>query len=209
MICLLAETSRAEDKRGEEKRGEGNAASLSVSNLSNLLLYLVSLYNSFTVSHSLSLTLFTLSLSHSLSPSFFLSLTLSLFLSLFLRQGAEADGKMSNNIQKLQRFRQFYVMVAAYIYFTRIVVFLLAATIPFYYLWLGQMSTELATLIFFVVTGYKFRPAIDNPYLPARSEEAESGEYGLDEEEETIMLAQVPGPPRAVQMQTPRQSRVE
>jgi Lung seven transmembrane receptor len=95
-------------------------------------------------------------------------------------------------------------MVAAYIYFTRIVVFLLAATIPFYYLWLGQMSTELATLIFFVVTGYKFRPAIDNPYLPVRSEGAESGEYGL-EEEETVMLAPAPGPPKAVEMQASRQ----
>jgi hypothetical protein len=57
-------------------------------------------------------------------------------------------------------------MVVAYIYFTRIVVFLLAATIPFYLLWLGAMFTELATLLFFVVTGFKFRPAIDNPYLP-------------------------------------------
>jgi Lung seven transmembrane receptor len=157
---------------------------------SNLLVHLISLHNSIPLS---------------LSPS------ISIYLSTFIcpRQGAEADGKMSNNLQKLQRFRQFYVMVAAYIYFTRIVVFLLAATIPFYYLWLGQMSTELATLIFFVVTGYKFRPAIDNPYLPVRSEGAESGEYGLDEEEETIMLAPVPGPPRAVEMQATRQSRIQ
>ena len=101
-------------------------------------------------------------------------------------------------------------MVAAYIYFTRIVVFLLAATIPFYYLWLGQMSTELATLIFFVVTGYKFRPAIDNPYLPVRSEGAESGEYGLDDQdEETVMFDAAPGPgpgpaQRAVEMQSSR-----
>lgn len=68
----------------------------------------------------------------------------------------------------------------AYIYFTRIVVFLLAATIPFYLLWLGAMFTELATLLFFVVTGYKFKPAKDNPYLPVRAEDTEGGEYGLE-----------------------------
>jgi uncharacterized membrane protein YgcG len=94
---------------------------------------------------------------------------------------AEADGKAQHNLQKLQLFRQFYVMVVAYIYFTRIVVFLLAATIPFYLLWLGDMFTELATLLFFVVTGYKFKPARDNPYLPVSAEGDEGGEYGLDD----------------------------
>ena len=74
----------------------------------------------------------------------------------------------------------------AYIYFTRIVVFLLAATIPFYLLWLGAMFTELATLLFFVVTGYKFKPAKDNPYLPVRAEDAEGGEYGLDDGDQGV-----------------------
>jgi hypothetical protein len=88
-----------------------------------------------------------------------------------LRQAAEADGKAHHNLQKLQLFRQFYIMVVCYIYFTRIIVFLLAATIPFYLLWIGAFFTELATLIFYVVTGYKFKPAVDNPYLPVRSDE--------------------------------------
>lgn len=30
--------------------------------------------------------------------------------------------------------------------------------------WL-QLLDEMATLLFFVLTGYKFRPASDNPYL--------------------------------------------
>eukprot|EP01041_Mallomonas_annulata_P005494 gene5494-11063_t len=97
-----------------------------------------------------------------------------------LRQAAEADGKAQSNLAKLQLFRQFYVMVVAYIYFTRIIVFLLAATIPFHLLWLGPLFTELATLVFFVVTGFKFRPAPDNPYFPVRSEDGDGdGEYGL------------------------------
>jgi hypothetical protein len=75
------------------------------------------------------------------------------------------------NLAKLQLFRQFYVMVVAYIYFTRFVVFLLEATIPFYLLWLGALFTELATFAFYVITGYKFRPAPDNPYLPLSTDE--------------------------------------
>ena len=82
-----------------------------------------------------------------------------------LRQAAEVDGKAQVNLHKLQLFRQFYVMVVAYIYFTRIVVFLLEATIPFYMLWLGPSFSELATFAFYIFTGYKFRPALDNPYL--------------------------------------------
>jgi hypothetical protein len=74
-------------------------------------------------------------------------------------------------------------MVIIYIYFTRIAVFLLSATIPFYLLWLGPFSTELATFLFFVITGYKFRPAIDNPYLAVRTEDDEGEEYGLKDEE--------------------------
>ncbi len=32
-------------------------------------------------------------------------------------------------------------------------------------------------------TGFKFRPAVDNPYLPVRSEDLEGAEYGLDDDE--------------------------
>ena len=104
---------------------------------------------------------------------------------------AEVDGKAHNSLVKLRLFREFYVMVVVYIYFTRIVVYLIASTIPFYLLWLGPMSTEIATLLFFTITGFKFRPAPDNPYLPVHSEDQEGAEYGLedDNEAEGIELA--------------------
>lgn len=98
----------------------------------------------------------------------------------FCRLAAEVDGKAQNSLVKLTLFREFYVMVVVYIYFTRIVVFLLAATIPYYLLWLGPCATETATLLFFVVTGYKFRPSLDNPYLPVSTEGLEGDEYGLE-----------------------------
>jgi hypothetical protein len=108
------------------------------------------------------------------------------------RQAAEVDGKAHNSLQKLQLFRQFYVMVVVYVYFTRIVVYVLAATVPFYYLWLGPLATETATLLFFSITGFKFRPAVDNPYLPVRSEDAEGLEYGLEEGDEAGVQLQMP-----------------
>ena len=102
------------------------------------------------------------------------------------RLAAEVDGKAQNSLVKLTLFREFYVMVVVYIYFTRIVVFLLAATIPYDLLWLGPCATETATLLFFVVTGYKFRPSLDNPYLPVSTEGLEGDEYGLEGDDNDI-----------------------
>mmetsp|Transcript_5156 Transcript_5156/g.11383 ORF Transcript_5156/g.11383 Transcript_5156/m.11383 type:complete len:151 (-) Transcript_5156:224-676(-) len=105
-----------------------------------------------------------------------------------LRQAAAADGKAAHNIMKLTLFRQFYIMVVTYIYFTRIIVFLLAATMPYDWMWLRFVFTELATLSFYVVTGYKFKPAEDNPYLKVELEDPdELEEFGLDEEGELEM----------------------
>ncbi len=101
--------------------------------------------------------------------------------SVAIRLAAEVDGKAHNSLVKLQLFRQFYVMVVIYIYFTRIVVFLISSTIAFNNLWLGEFSAEAVTFLFYVITGYKFRPAVDNPYLLVRTEDLEGQEYGLDE----------------------------
>ena len=82
-----------------------------------------------------------------------------------LQQASQTDGKAAINLEKLKIFRHFYIMVVCYIYFTRIIILLLEFTVPFRYKWLGQFLVEMATLFFFVMTGYKFRPASNNPYL--------------------------------------------
>lgn len=41
----------------------------------------------------------------------------------------------------------------------------LQITVPFQYEWLDEMFHEMATYVFFVLTGYKFRPASANPYF--------------------------------------------
>ncbi|XP_041369140.1 protein GPR107-like isoform X3 [Gigantopelta aegis] len=87
-----------------------------------------------------------------------------------LQEASATDGKAAINLNKLKLFRQFYILVVSFIYFTRIVVYLLKIALPFRYEWLTEMSRELAVLVFFLVTGYKFRPASDNPYLQVPQE---------------------------------------
>lgn len=82
-----------------------------------------------------------------------------------LREASQIDGKVARNLQKLKLFRQFYLIVVSYIYFTRIIIFLLDATLPFKLVWMGEMFSELAALSFFSIVGYKFRPSEDNPYF--------------------------------------------
>ncbi|KAF9791492.1 hypothetical protein SFRURICE_010966 [Spodoptera frugiperda] len=82
-----------------------------------------------------------------------------------LQDASSTDGKAAINLRKLKLFRHFYVMVVCYIYFTRIVISILNITVPFQYAWIDEMFREMATLAFFVMTGYKFRPAAANPYF--------------------------------------------
>jgi len=82
-----------------------------------------------------------------------------------LRDAASTDGKAGRNLERLRLFRQFYIMVVSYIYFTRIVVFLLGATLPFGYSWVGTFIYECASLTFFTLTGHRFQPVDNNPYL--------------------------------------------
>lgn len=70
-----------------------------------------------------------------------------------LRKSTQVDGKAQQNIQALTQFRQFYVSVVAYIYFTRVLVYLLGIVLPSDYSWMMTFSRELATLCFYAMTG--------------------------------------------------------
>ena len=59
--------------------------------------------------------------------------------------------------------------------------FLFQETLPFNYEWLSVAITETATLFFFVLVGYKFRPVKTNPYLKLDQEDK-------DEDDEAIAL---------------------
>ncbi|KAM5299063.1 protein GPR107 [Ctenodactylus gundi] len=88
-----------------------------------------------------------------------------------LQEASATDGKAAINLAKLKLFRHYYVLIVCYIYFTRIIAFLLKLAVPFQWKWLYQLLDEMATLVFFVLTGYKFRPASDNPYLQLSQED--------------------------------------
>ena len=104
-----------------------------------------------------------------------------------LRQGASTDGKAAQSLKRLETFRLFYVYVITYVYFTRIVVYLLAATLPFQYGFMKVVFEEGATIVFYVMTGLKFRPASDNPYMRLSvhddEEDAAVEEFALEGDE--------------------------
>ncbi|KAL3687889.1 hypothetical protein R1sor_014198 [Riccia sorocarpa] len=95
-----------------------------------------------------------------------------------LREASHTDGKAARNVVKLTLFRHYYIVVVSYIYFTRIVVFALTTVTVYHYRWTSDLAEELASLAFYLFTGYKFRPVVHNPY------------FVLDDEEEQEILTQ-------------------
>jgi hypothetical protein len=101
-----------------------------------------------------------------------------------LREAARSDGKAAVNLMKLTLFRQYYVVVICYIYFTRVVVYALMTITSYRYQWTSYVAKELATLAFYVFTGYKFRPEVHNPYFAIDDEEEEAAAEALKLDDE-------------------------
>ncbi|XVF51196.1 hypothetical protein PTKIN_Ptkin04bG0164900 [Pterospermum kingtungense] len=92
-----------------------------------------------------------------------------------IREAAMTAGKnAAENLMKLAPFRQYYVLVFCYIFFTRIVVFALGIIISYKDLWTIVVASELATLAFYVITGFMFRPEVHNSYLVINDEDEEA-----------------------------------
>ncbi len=82
-----------------------------------------------------------------------------------LSQTLGTDGKAAAALAKLKSlfvsfsfllcrlFRRFYILVLAYIYLTRILVYLVSNTVSFHYVWVAPLLEELFTLAFYVITG--------------------------------------------------------
>ncbi|GJZ73740.1 GPR107-like protein [Tanacetum coccineum] len=101
-----------------------------------------------------------------------------------LREAAMTDGKAAVNLMKLTLFRQYYVVVICYIYFTRVAVYFLETITSYRYAWTSVLAAELATLAFYVFTGYNFRPKTHNPYLAIDDDEEEAAVEALKYEDE-------------------------
>ena len=73
-------------------------------------------------------------------------------------------------VEKLKLFRRFYLLVVAYIYMTRIVVYLFATMLTYRHQWLRYFVVEGVTLAFYFTVGSQFKPMSENPYLSVHSQ---------------------------------------
>lgn len=88
-----------------------------------------------------------------------------------LREESQFDGKAARSLAKLQQIKDFYLLVVAFVWVTRIGVFLLETFVDYRYKWTVAAVNELAVLTFYVIVGTKFRPAASNPYLRMPSQD--------------------------------------
>ncbi|XP_051132310.1 protein CANDIDATE G-PROTEIN COUPLED RECEPTOR 7-like [Andrographis paniculata] len=100
-----------------------------------------------------------------------------------LRETSKTDGKAARNLAKLTLFRQFYIVVIGYLYFTRIVVFALRTIAAYKYQWVANAAEEIASLAFYTIIFYMFRPVEKNEYFALDDEEEEAAEMALRDEE--------------------------
>ncbi|KAG6498299.1 protein CANDIDATE G-PROTEIN COUPLED RECEPTOR 7-like [Zingiber officinale] len=100
-----------------------------------------------------------------------------------LRETSKTDGKAAKNLAKLTLFRQFYIVVIGYLYFTRIVVYALRTIASYKYQWVSVATEETASLAFYVFMFYMFRPAEKNQYFMLDDDQEEAAEMVLREEE--------------------------
>ncbi|GLD97803.1 hypothetical protein PINS_up006500 [Pythium insidiosum] len=103
-----------------------------------------------------------------------------------LRQSATTDGKAHINLRKLTQFRSFYLMVVTYIYVTRIALFILTASLPYNATWISVFAGEGAALAFFTLTGFRFRPQDQHPYLEVSTHVDSLEEFALDDDDEVL-----------------------
>ncbi|KAJ0716624.1 putative transmembrane protein GPR107/GPR108 [Helianthus annuus] len=108
-----------------------------------------------------------------------------------LRESARTDGKAAVNLMKLTLFSLYYVVVICYIYFTRVVVYALETITSYKYLWTGVVAAEMATLAFYVFTGYNFKPKAHNPYFAVDDDDDDDDDHDDEEEEEEVASEQL------------------
>lgn len=100
-----------------------------------------------------------------------------------LRETSKTDGKAARNLAKLTLFRQFYIVVIGYLYFTRIVVFALRTIAAYKYQWVANAAEEIASLAFYAIIFYMFRPVEKNEYFALDEDEESAAEMALKDEE--------------------------
>lgn len=101
-----------------------------------------------------------------------------------LREASKTDGKAARNLEKLTLFRQFYVVVVGYLYFTRIAVAALGAILGYRHRWVSAAMAEAASLAFYLFVFYNFQPAERNPYWYVHDDEEAAAAFELEDDED-------------------------
>ncbi|XP_076946443.1 protein CANDIDATE G-PROTEIN COUPLED RECEPTOR 7-like [Bidens hawaiensis] len=100
-----------------------------------------------------------------------------------LRETSKTDGKAARNLAKLTLFKQFYVLVIGYLYFTRIIVFSLRTISSYKFEWVANAAEETASLVFYLMMFYMFRPTDRNEYFLVNDDEKKEAERYLQTNE--------------------------
>ncbi|TYH46934.1 hypothetical protein ES332_D11G375000v1 [Gossypium tomentosum] len=101
-----------------------------------------------------------------------------------LKEASKRDGKAAKNLEKLTLFKQFYIVVIVYLYFTRIVVSAIGAFLNYRFVWLVPVLEEGASLVFYGFIFYNFQPTETNPYLVIDDEEEENAAAQMEENDD-------------------------
>lgn len=96
-----------------------------------------------------------------------------------LQAAAGADDKAAQVLARVKQFRSFYLYTIVYIYFSRIIVFVLESTLSFRVTWVAALLDELISVAFYMAVGWKFRPEAENIYLQVPTDDDD--EFGLGE----------------------------
>lgn len=65
-----------------------------------------------------------------------------------LQEASQTDGKAAINLRKLKLFQQFYVMLVSYIYFTRILIYMLRVSV------LSALISNIPQTFYFKIVKY-------------------------------------------------------
>mmetsp|Transcript_14918 Transcript_14918/g.21346 ORF Transcript_14918/g.21346 Transcript_14918/m.21346 type:complete len:568 (+) Transcript_14918:34-1737(+) len=102
------------------------------------------------------------------------------------------DPDAAKTLSKLKLFRSFYILVILYIYYTRVAVYLVSASLGYKHTWMQYLMVEMGTLAFYVVTGMRFRPMCDNPFFESKDNDENIEGQSLLREDDTIEIIELP-----------------
>ncbi|KAJ6670220.1 hypothetical protein OIU74_030257 [Salix koriyanagi] len=100
-----------------------------------------------------------------------------------LKEASKSDGKAARNLQKLTLFKNFYICLVMYLYFTRVVVSSMDGVLDYRYEGFAYVLSEGASLAFYVFIFYNFQPTERNPYLVIDEEEELVAEQILQDDD--------------------------